>query len=70
MPKYNYQFQSPAYIEEGIMDDTGKKLGTIRVKPVSLAWKPANARDYLTVSMDDFIEWITSEESKSRKTKS
>lgn len=70
MPKYNYQFQSPAYIEEGIMDDTGKKLGTIRVKPVSIAWRPAHARDYLTVSLDEFVAWITSPAANARKTKS
>ena len=70
MPKYNYQFQSPAYLEEGIIDDTGRKLGTIRIKPVSIAWKPANARDYLTVPIDDFIDWIISPRAKAKLTKS
>ena len=70
MPKYNYQFQSPAYIEEGIMDDTGKKLGTIRVKPVSISWKPSNARDFQTVRIDDFIAWITSPASGAKTTNS
>ena len=70
MPKYNYEFQSPAYLEEGILDDTGKKIGTIRIKPVSVAWKPPNAREFLTVSIDDFVIWITSPKAKARRTKS
>ena len=70
MPKYNYQFKSPAYTQEEIMDDSGKKLGTIRVKPVSIAWKPANAREYLTVPMDDFIVWNKSKQSGAKATKS
>jgi len=70
MPKYMYQFQSPTYIEERIVDDTGKKIGTIRIKPVSVAWKPANARDYQTVSIDDFITWIISPQANAKKTKS
>lgn len=69
MPKYKRQFQSPEYIEEGIMNDAGRKVGTIRLKPVSVAWKPANAREYRTVPLDRFIEWITSDEAKARRTK-
>ncbi len=70
MPKYSYQFQSPAYIEEGIIDDTGRKIGTIRVKPVSVGWKPPNAREFLTVDIDQFAAWITSPQSGARRTKS
>lgn len=68
MPKYTYQFQSPVYIEEGIQDDKGRKVGTIRLKPVSIGWKPPSAQDFLTVSMDDFIAWITSSASGAKRT--
>ncbi len=70
MPKYNYQFHTPAYIEEGIWDDNGKKIGTLRIKPVSLSWKSVNAQEFRTVPLDKFIEWITSSDANAKRTKS
>ena len=70
MPKYTYQFKLPAYFEAGIVDHRGRKKVTIRVKPVSIAWKPASSRDFLTVPMDDFIAWITGPQARARVTKS
>ena len=70
MPKYNYSFQSPAFIEEGIIDDAGRKIGTIRIKPVSISWKPANAREFRSVPIDDFIAWVTDPKTNAKLTKS
>jgi len=70
MPNYDYSFQSPAFMEEGIIDDGGRKIGTIRIEPVSISWKPASAREFRTVAIDEFIAWITDPETKARQTKS
>lgn len=59
MPKYKNSFKSPRYIEEVIFDSEGKTIGTIRIKPVSVAWKPAGQGKYFTVKLDDFTNWIT-----------
>lgn len=59
MPKYNNQFPSPVYIEQTICDADGKVIGTIRLKPSGVLWKPANARQYYSVTLDAFAAWIT-----------
>lgn len=45
MPTYSKQFGRPEYYDHEIQDieDDNKKIGTIRVKPVSVLWKPANS---------------------------
>jgi len=58
MPTYNNQFASPKYIEETILDAQGKTIGTIRIKPSSVLWKPANAHKYLAVTLEEFTQWI------------
>ena len=68
MPSYVNMFKSPAFIEEEIVDaQTGKKIGTIRVKPVAILWKPANKQDFHSVSLNDFVAWITSAAATSKK---
>jgi len=66
MPKYKNSFVSePA--DFLINDEEDKKLGTIRVTPVSVKWKPAGKQKFRTVSLDKFSEWIVAngKESKS-----
>lgn len=47
MPKYNYKFNSPQYIEETILDsDTAETIGTIRIKPTNILWKPKNQQSF------------------------
>jgi len=70
MPSYNNTFQSPKFYEEKILDESGELIGTIRVKPSGVLWKPKNARKYFSVTLDKFTEWITSEAANARKTSS
>jgi len=70
MPKYKNHFTSPEFIEERIVDDSDKAVGTIRVKPVSISWKPKGKGQFLTVKLDDFVAWITDPSTKARKTNS
>ena len=70
MPAYNKQFGSPQNYDHEIQDLKGKKIGTVRVKPTGIAWKPRNARKFYSVSLDKFTEWIMGDESGARQTKS
>lgn len=40
MPLYKNSFRTPDYYEETIIDEDETVVGTIRVKPVSILWKP------------------------------
>ena len=70
MPKYKNQFIAPAYFEETIIDEGGNTIGTIRVKPSSVLWKPGGQRQFYTVSLNQFADWIISPTAKARRTKS
>lgn len=70
MPNYKNRFRAPAYLEETIEDENGTVLGTIRVKPSSVLWKPKNAHKYYSVSLASFAEWIMDPDTKARQTKS
>lgn len=63
-------FSSPKHIEEVILGQDGATVGTIRIKPSRILWKPANARKFHSVSLSAFADWITDPETRSTKTKS
>ena len=67
MPGYSNQFGSPKYIEETIWCGDSK-IGTIRIKPVSISWKPSGAHKFHTVPLDKFAAWMTSAKSNSKLT--
>lgn len=63
-------FMAPQAVDHVIAGEEGTKLGTLRVKPVGIGWKPANARQFHSVGLDRLIAWITDKEaSSSRLTK-
>lgn len=68
MPDYVNAFKSPSYAEETITANDGSIIGTIRIKPSGVLWKPANAHKFYSVPLNDFIEWITNPENKFSKT--
>ena len=68
MPKYNNSFRSPAYSEETIVDSEGGVVGTLRIKPSGLLWKPKGAQKFHMVSIEKFSEWITASATKSKRT--
>ncbi len=69
MPKYNNSFRSPSYIEETIENENGM-VGTIRIKPSSVLWKPKGAQKFFSVPLSRFTEWIQGQDAKASKTKS
>lgn len=70
MPSYVHKFTSPSYREETIVDHDEIVIGTIRLKPSSVLWKPKGARKYHRVSLEKFVAWITDPDTKASKTKS
>ena len=68
MPEYKNSFRAPAYYEEVIIDEEGSVVGTIRIKPSSVLWKPKNAQKYFSVKLEKLTEWITDPDTKARKT--
>jgi hypothetical protein len=65
---YRYRFSELTYFDYEIEDLDGRKVGTLRVKPSRLLWKPANAQDFYSISLDSFAEWVTDPETKADKT--
>jgi hypothetical protein len=59
MPDYRKRFLEGEYYEHTIVVDTsGAMVGTIRIKPVSVLWKPKAARKWYAVSIEEFDAWI------------
>ncbi len=70
MPKYNNQFARPEYYDHEIRDSDDKKIGTVRVKPTGVLWKPVNGQKFFSVPLEKFITWITDSSTQASKTKS
>jgi hypothetical protein len=68
MPDYVNQFKSPIYIEETILDEEGNTIGTIRIKPSGILWKPSGSPKYYSMPLDDFIAWITDKKTGAKRT--
>jgi hypothetical protein len=69
MPKYLNQFKSPDHIEETIVDEDGATVGTIRVKPTSVLWKPKGQHQFYAVPLTKFATWITSPGTAAKRAK-
>lgn len=71
MPDYNNKFSSPAHIEETIVNaTTGVTIGTIRVKPSGVLWKPRGQQKYYAVDLAKFTDWITDAGTEASRTRS
>ena len=69
MPGYKNRFRSPEFIEQTIMDENREVVGTIRIKPSSVLWKPKGAYSFYAVKLGEFTSWITSPESGAKVVK-
>lgn len=70
MPRYKNRFSAPTHIEEIILDENNNTVGTIRVKPSSILWKPVGQRKFYAVPLDKFTSWIVSTTAKASRVKS
>ena len=69
MPEYKNRLAAPAYIEQKIVSQDGEAVGTRRLKPSGLFWKPKGAQQFYRVSIDKFTVWITDPSTKAGRTK-
>ena len=74
MPTYSTEFKSPQFIEETIQKKAknGEKVesvGTIRIKPSSVLWKPKGKQQFYAVPLDRFASWIVSDGAKAKLVK-
>ena len=70
MPSYINNFRAPDHIEQVYEDADRDMIGTLRIKPSGLAWKPKGQHKFYSVNLDAFADWITSDEVKAKRTKS
>jgi hypothetical protein len=71
MPGYVNVFVKPDHYEHEIESSIGGgKIGLIRLKPNRVLWKPKSQRQYYSVSLDEFVAWITDPQTGATRTKS
>ncbi len=58
MPDYKNRFKENESYDHVIVQESGAKVGELRIKPVSVLWKPKSAQKYYAVSIDEFDAWI------------
>jgi len=69
MPAYSKKFWQPEYHDHMIVEHDYSLVGTIRVKPATVLWKPKGAQKFYSVSLDQFMQWITGPQSGARRTR-
>ena len=69
MPRYTKSFKRPEFHDEEIMDENGRLVGRIRIKPSSVMWKPNGSRAFLSVGLDKFTTWMVSKEAGAARVK-
>jgi hypothetical protein len=60
MPAFTYRLQTPDFIDQEIVDSKGGKVGTIRLRPSGVLWKPANTHKFHCVTLQEFMDWMMS----------
>ena len=70
MPAYKNQFGRPKYYDHEILNEKGNKIGTLRVKPTGVLWKPRSQQKFYGVPLDKFKGWITDSATEASRTKS
>lgn len=53
-------FRARKYEDHEIIDDHGRVVGHIRVKPSGVLWSPANGKHWHGVSLKKFAEYLES----------
>ena len=69
MPKYINTFRRREYHEELIVSSDGRVVGTIRLKPSSLLWRPNGNRTFVSVPLERFASWIMDERTGASRTR-
>jgi hypothetical protein len=68
MPAAKYKFiEQNAYDHKIGNADDGTVIGTLRVKPSTILWRPKRARGvspWFSVSLDDLTDWIVKQNNR------
>jgi hypothetical protein len=70
MSVYINEFVKPAHFEHEIQATAGGKIGVFRLKPNRVLWKPKGQRQFFSVPLTAFIDWIASPKTEATRTKS
>ncbi len=58
-------FRNSNYHEETVVDENNKVVGTIRIKPNAILWKPKGGKKkFYAVPLLKFADWITAKETR------
>ena len=66
-------FRAGQFTEKIIIDEEQKVVGTVRIKPNAILWKPkgaSGAEPFYAVPLLKFADWITDPNTKARRNKS
>lgn len=65
------EFANPKFHQEVIRHATTKEIvGTLRIKPSGVLWKPKGQHQFYCVSIEQLEEWIKSPRTGARRTNS
>jgi len=51
-------FKAEQYRDHEILDESGAKVGDVRVKPSGILWSPKGKHTWYRVSLDDFAAFM------------
>ena len=59
MPKSKNEFKRQDAVDLDIVSAENRTaVGSLRIKPSSILWKPSREQQYYIISLDKFSEWI------------
>jgi hypothetical protein len=60
-------FKPRKFEDHEIVDQLGKVVGHIRVKPSGVLWAPSNSRDWYGLSLEDFAAYMKENGKRQKK---
>jgi hypothetical protein len=60
-------FRPKKFEDHEIVDEYGKVVGHVRVKPSGILWSPKNGKDWYGVSLAEFAEFVVTNGKKQAK---
>jgi hypothetical protein len=60
-------FRPRKYEDHEIVDNKGKVIGHVRVKPSSILWSPKNGKDWYGISLSNFSKHVEEYGKKQKK---
>ena len=61
------KFALPKYVDHKILDEDGKVVGDIRIKPSGILWSPKGEHYWYRLSLEDFAKYAVENGKKQKK---